>query len=89
MEKCSPVSTKVIRQSDMSVLNRVTSRAAVLEDEIVRPRLVVMQEEILHRRRAIPQAENEIGVAEVGVVPHDVPQQRSFPDVRHRLRARW
>src|SRR5262249_16242135 len=60
---------------------------AVLQDEVVGPRLVVAQEEVLDVRSAVTQAEYEVGVPEMGVVTHDVPEQRALPDHRHRLRA--
>ena len=71
----------------MSVLNSFSSLGAALQDEVVGPGLVVVQEEILDRRGAVPEAEDEIGVAEMGVVAHDVPEQRALPDQRHRLGA--
>ena len=35
--------------------------------------------------RAVAQAEDEVGVAEVRVEAHDVPQQRAVADHLHRL----
>ena len=34
----------------------------------------------------VAEAEDELGVAVMRVVAHDVPQQRALPDHRHRLR---
>ena len=67
------MSTKVIRQSEMSVLNSFAFLVAALQHEIVGPGLVVVQEEVLDVRSAVAEAENEIGVAEMRVVAHHVP----------------
>ena len=83
----TPVSAKVIRQSSMSVLQELERSAAVAHHEVVRDRLVVVEEVRLHDVRAVPEAEDEVLVAEVGVVPHDVPQDRPDADRDHRLRG--
>ena len=79
------MSTNVIRQSEMSVLNSLTSRAPFSSTKSLDRGLVVVQEEVLDVRRAVAEAEHEIGVAEVRVVAHDVPEQRALADHRHRL----
>ena len=81
------MSTKVMRQSEMSVLEELHLPGALLEDEVVGPGLVVVEEKVLDRRRAVAEAEHEVGMPVVGVVAHDVPEQRTLPDERHRLGA--
>ena len=58
---------------------------AALEDEIVGLGLVVVQEEVLDRGRAVAEAEHEIGVPEMRVVAHHMPHEGTVPDHRHRL----
>ena len=48
----------------------------VAEHEVGGRRLVVVQEEVLDVMSAMPEAQDEVVVSEVGVVAHDVPQQR-------------
>ena len=50
--------------------------AAVAEHEVGGRRLVVMQEEVLDVMSAIPEAQDEVAVPEMGVIAHHVPQQR-------------
>ena len=58
-----------------------------LQYEIIGAGLVVVEEEILHRRGAVAETENEVGMPEMGVVPHDVPDQWALPDQGHGLGA--
>ena len=59
--------------------------AAVGQHEVVRQRLLVAQEVVLDRVGPVAQAEDELAVPEVGVVAHDVPQDRPVADRHHRL----
>ena len=79
------MSTNVICQSEMSVSEQLRFMGASLQDEVVGPGLVVVEEEVLHCGGAIAEAEHEVGVPEMGVVPHDVPDQRPFTDESHGL----
>ena len=83
-----PVSTNVIRQSWMSVPQQLDRSAAVGQDEVVRQRLVVPQEVVLDDIGLVAEAEHEVLVPEVRVVPHDVPQDRPVADRHHRLGQR-
>ena len=59
---------------------------AAAHDEIVRRGFLIGQEVVLDVRRAVAEAQNEFLVAEVGVVAHHVPDERSRTDHLHRLR---
>ena len=72
----SPVSTNVIRQSSMSRLQQVDLAPALGQDEVVRHALVVLEEELLDLVAAVAEAQDEVLVPEVGVVLHQVPQDR-------------
>jgi hypothetical protein len=61
---------------------------ALAQHEVVGVRLLVVEEVVLHRPGAVAQAQDELGVPEVGVVPHDVPQHRTVADGHHRLGRR-
>jgi hypothetical protein len=58
---------------------------AAPQHEVVRGRLVVVEEVVLDVVGAVAEAEHEVGVPEVRVVAHDVPDQRARADRRHRL----
>ena len=66
-------------------LEQVDLRPALGEDEVVRHRLVVGEEEVLDHLGLVAEAEHEVGEPEVGVVLHDVPQDRPVADRDHRL----
>ena len=66
--------------------DQLDALAALREHEVVAQRLVVVEEEVLDRLGAMAQADDEVLVPEVGVVLHDVPQDRPVPDRDHRLR---
>ncbi len=68
-------------------LQQVHVSAAVREDEVVRHRLVVGEEELLDRLGLVAEAEHEVGEAEVCVVLHHVPEDRPAADRDHRLRS--
>ena len=59
---------------------------AAREDEVVARGLLVVQEVVLDELPAVAEAEDELRVPEVGVVAHDVPQNRPVADPDHRLR---
>src|SRR5207245_621206 len=58
------------------------------ELEVVRQALVVVEEVSLDEIATITETENELGVAEVRVVLHEMPDDRAVADVHHRLRYR-
>ena len=60
--------------------------SALGQDEVVGVGLVVVQEVVLDCTRAVTKAEDEIGVPEVGVIAHDVPEHWPMPNRHHRLR---
>ena len=62
--------------------------AAVGQDEVVGGGLLVVEEVVLDHLGAVAQAQHELGVTEVGVVAHDVPEDRTVADGHHRLGAR-
>ena len=87
MLACSPVSTKVMRQSSMSLsLERLFSLAVAVEHEVVGEGLVVVEEVLLDDVGLVAEAQHEVLVAVVGVVLHDMPQNRAVPDRDHGLR---
>ncbi len=59
---------------------------AAAQDEVVGRRLGVVEEVVLDVLGAVAEAQDELLVPEVRVVPHDVPDQRPWTDGRHRLR---
>src|SRR6266511_151839 len=56
------------------------------EHEVIRHRFVVVEEELLDDVRVVAEAENELSVPEMRVVPHDVPEDGPVSDRDHRLR---
>ncbi len=71
----------------LDVFSKELDRAtAVRVDEIVEDALVVFEKEVLDRRPAVAQAQDEVLVAEVGVVLHQVPQDGPGADLDERLR---
>ncbi len=60
-------------------------RDAGVDDEVVGVHLLVVQEVAGDVPRAIAHREDELGVAEVRVVAHDVPDERPVTDHRHGL----
>src|SRR5207245_3546421 len=58
------------------------------ELEVVRHALVVVEEVSLDEIATITETEKELGVAEVRVVLHEMPDDRAVADVHHRLRSR-
>ena len=85
MFECRPVSTNVMRQSWMSLVSSSMLAAAFRQDEVVRHALVVVEEELPDQVAAIAEAEDEVLVAEVRVVAHQVPEDRPVADVDERL----
>src|SRR5206468_8125671 len=69
-----------VRVEDLQVL------AAVRQEQIVGEVFVVGQEVILNDVTLVPQAQDQLVVPEVGVVLHNVPQDRSAAHVNHGLR---
>src|SRR5262245_47744637 len=60
--------------------------AAFGEREVVRQALVVVEEILPDHVAAVAQAQDEVLVAEVRVVAHEVPDDRPYADVDERLR---
>ena len=56
-----------------------------MEDEVIGLRFAVVEEEVFDGLGAVPEAEDELLVAKVGVVVHHVPQQGPGADHLHRL----
>ena len=87
MFECRPVSTKVMRQSSMSLPCSSTvfgrPRDSVKSLDIA---LVVVQEVLADHVAAVAEAQDEVLVAEVRVVAHQVPEDRPVADVHQRLR---
>ena len=59
--------------------------AAVRQREVVRDPFLVVEEEVLDDVGLVAEAEDELLVAEVRVVAHDVPQHGAVADLDHRL----
>ena len=59
---------------------------AVGQHEVVVDAFVVVEEVLLDLRRTVAEAEDELVVPEMGVVPHQVPQDGTLPDLDERLR---
>ena len=59
--------------------------AALGQHEVVGHRLVVVEEVVLDRVGPVAEAQDEVAVAVVRVVAHDVPQDRPVADLDHRL----
>ena len=85
MVEARPVSMKAMFQSEMSVLCSRMVAASGAQGEIVGEGLVIVQEVVLDGGGAVTQAEHEVGVPEMRVVAHDVPQQWPVSDHVHRL----
>ena len=62
--------------------------AALGQHEVVGLGLPVAQEVVLHRLGTEAEAQDEVGVPEVCVVPHDVPQHGPVADRHHGLGKR-
>src|SRR5262249_51463571 len=75
----SPVDRILLEQLDARL------RTTALEDEVARERLVVCEEVLLDRLSLVTEAEDELAMAPVGVVAHDVPENRAVADSSHRL----
>ena len=74
-----------MRQSPSVAGEKLDVRAALRENEIVRERLVVVEEVLLDHVALVAEADDEIVVPEVRVVLHDVEQDRPVGDRHHRL----
>ena len=81
-----PVSTKVMFQSSMSLFSSVRSSPALRQGEVVGDPLLVVEEELLDDVGLVAQAEDEVLVAVVRVVLHQMPEDRPVADLDHRLR---
>src|ERR1700734_1995525 len=66
-------------------LEELDLAGVTFQDEIIGPRLVVVQEEILDRGGPVTETQNEIGMSEMRIIAHYVPEHRALPDHRHRL----
>ena len=53
--------------------------------EVVRKTFVVVQEVVFDDVAAIAETENEIGVAEICIVLHEMPHDGPVADLHHRL----
>ena len=84
MFECRPVSTKVMRQSSMSLVSSIFLRLG-REHEVVRQALAVVEEELPDQVAAIAEAQDEVLVAEMRVVAHQVPEDRPMTDVDEGL----
>jgi len=79
LDKCNrPVIDVTIQEVDFL--------AALGPDKIVGNGLVVVEKIILNRVAAIPEAENEVLVAKVRVILHQVPNDRAGTDLHHGFR---
>jgi hypothetical protein len=82
-ERDRPVGDVVAEQLDRS--------SALAQPEVVREPLVVVDEVVLDGFGAVPEAEDEVPVPVVGVVLHEVPEDRALADrdegLRHGLRV--
>ena len=67
-------------------LDVLLAAARAREHEVVGQSLVVVEEEVLDHVTLVTQADDEVVVPEVGVVLHDVEQDRPVGDRHHRLR---
>src|SRR6185312_3492345 len=62
--------------------------AAAAQREIVGERLVVVEKVLANHVAAVTEAQNELRVAVMRVIPHEVPEDRTNSDVDQRLRNR-
>src|SRR5215217_7479633 len=76
----TPVTDIGIQQFDMI--------STLAEHEIVRCGLPIVEEVVLDCLGTVPQTQNELGMAEVGVVAHDMPENWPTSDRHHRLGQR-
>src|SRR5262245_17436627 len=78
-----------VDERDVPVVDVAVEQAELLaalgEDEVVGDALVVVEEVVLDGVGLVAQAEDEVLVPVVGVVLHDVPQDRPVADGHHRL----
>ena len=79
-----------VGEGDLPVLDVAAKEldllAALGEDEVVGDGLVVVLEVALDGAGAVPEAEDEVLVPVVGVVPHQVPEDRTRSDFHQGLR---
>ena len=79
-----------INKSDIPVadvtVHEIQLLAAFRQGEVIGDPLLVLEEELLDDVRLVAEAQHEILVAEVRVVLHDMPKNRSVTDLHHRLR---
>ena len=83
MVALAPVSTNVMLQSSMSRLTKSTFLPPLRPDEIVGDRLVVVQEIVFNYVALVAKTEDEVLVPEMGIVFHQVPEDRPRPDLHH------
>src|SRR5580765_246837 len=79
-----------IRESDIPIVN-VTMKelemlSALRKSEIVRETLVIVAKVVLDGIRAISQTKDEVAMAEMRIILHHVPQDRSVADWHQGLR---
>ena len=79
---------KVIFQSLMSLDRSSISSPPLDSTKSLECALAVVEEVVLNSARAVAEAQDELGVPEVRVVQHDVPQHRPVADRHHRLGQR-
>src|SRR4030095_2116496 len=78
-----------IGESNVPIVDITVEKLKVLaslsQDKIIGKTLIVVQEIILDEICTVTKAENKVFVTVMGIVLHDVPKDRSVPDVYHRL----
>ena len=78
-----------VSESDVPIVDIAIEKLKVLasfpQDEIVRKTFIVVQKIILDKVGSVTQAENEVIVPVMGVLLHNMPEDRSVSDVYHRL----
>ena len=84
----SPVSTRWTVQSSGPRVSRSTVVVAEADGHVAAERQVV-EEEPLDVLAAVAERDHELVEAVVGVVLHDVPEDRAPADLDHRLRAQF
>src|SRR5262245_63992327 len=67
---------------------QLDSLAAVRQLEVVRHAFVIPEEKLFDQVAAVTEAENELRMAEVRVVAHQIPEDRPRTDIRQWLRDR-
>src|SRR3989442_1423110 len=79
-----------IHERNIPVMNvavvKLHSLAAVQEREVVRGALAVLEKVVFDDISAITEAQDELLVSEVGIVLHEVPENRPVADGHHWLR---